>query len=43
MKETYDELKLEFEKLGVDLLLVSAATHEGLDEVVQYLAERLFI
>jgi GTPase len=43
VRETYDELKLEFEKLGVDLLLVSAATHEGLDEVVQYLAERLFI
>ena len=39
----YDELKVEFEKLGVDLLLVSAATHQGLDEVVQYLAERLFI
>ncbi len=43
VKETYDSLKLEFEKLGIDLLLVSAATHEGLDEVVQYLAERLFI
>ena len=39
----YDELKVEFDKLGVDLLLVSAATHKGLDEVVQYLAERLFI
>ncbi len=39
----YDDLKVEFEKLGVDLLLVSAATHQGLDEVVQYLAERLFI
>ena len=41
--ELYDELKVEFEKLGVDLLLVSAATHQGLDEVVQYLAERLFL
>ncbi|MET0794082.1 MAG: GTPase ObgE [Polyangiaceae bacterium] len=43
VQETYDGLKLEFEKLGVDLLLVSAATHQGLDEVVQYLAERLFL
>ena len=43
VRETYDDLKLEFEKLGVDLLLVSAATHEGLDEAVQYLAERLFL
>src|SRR6187431_1299611 len=41
--ELYDELKVEFEKLGVDLLLVSAATHQGLDEVIQYLAERLFL
>lgn len=43
VQEVYEELKAEFEKLGVDLLLVSAATHQGLDEVVQYLAERLFI
>ncbi|MEO7036649.1 MAG: GTPase ObgE [Polyangiaceae bacterium] len=43
VQEAYLELKPEFEKLGVDLLLVSAATHAGLSEVVQYLAERLFI
>lgn len=43
VQEAYEELKPEFEKLGVDLLLVSAATHQGLNEVVQYLAERLFI
>ncbi len=43
VQETYDALKLEFERLGVDLLLVSAATHQGLTEVVQYLAERLFL
>ena len=43
VQEVYDELKVEFDKLGVDLLLVSAATHKGLDEVVQYLAERLFL
>lgn len=43
VQEVYDELKVEFDKLGVDLLIVSAATHKGLDEVVQYLAERLFL
>ncbi len=43
VQDVYDELKVEFEKLGVDLLLVSAATHQGLNEVIQYLAERLFI
>jgi len=43
VQEVYDELKVEFEQLGVDLLLVSAATHQGLNEVIQYLAERLFI
>jgi GTP-binding protein len=43
VQAVYDELKVEFEKLGVDLLLVSAATHQGLNEVIQYLAERLFI
>jgi GTP-binding protein len=43
VQEVYGELKVEFEKLGVDLLLVSAATHQGLNEVIQYLAERLFI
>jgi GTP-binding protein len=43
VQEAYVELKPEFEKMGVDLLLVSAATHAGLSEVIQYLAERLFI
>ena len=43
VQEVYDELKVDFDKLGVDLLIVSAATHKGLDEVVQYLAERLFL
>ncbi len=43
VQEAYAELKPEFDKLGVDLLLLSAATHQGLAEVVQYLAERLFI
>lgn len=43
VQEAYPALKEEFAKLDIDLLLVSAATHQGLDEVVQYLAERLFI
>jgi GTPase len=43
VQEAYAELKPEFEKLGVDLLLLSAATHQGLSEAVQYLAERLFL
>ena len=43
VQAAYAELKPEFDKLGIDLLLLSAATHQGLAEVVQYLAERLFI
>jgi GTP-binding protein len=43
VQAAYLELKPEFDKLGIDLLLLSAATHQGLAEVVQYLAERLFI
>jgi GTP-binding protein len=43
VQEAYAEAKPEFDKLGIDLLLLSAATHLGLAELVQYLAERLFI
>ena len=43
VQEAYAEAKPEFEKLGLELLLLSAATHEGLNEIVQCLAERLFI
>jgi GTP-binding protein len=43
VQEAYAELKPEFDKLGIDLLLLSAATHQGLSEMVQHLAERLFI
>ena len=32
-----------FKKLGVELRLVSAATHRGLDELMQELSENLFI
>jgi GTP-binding protein len=43
VQEAYAALKPEFEKLGVELWLVSAATHHGLNELVQQVAERLFI
>jgi len=43
VQEVYAQVKPEFEKIGVDLMLVSAATHQALDEVMQALAERLFI
>ncbi len=41
--EAYPELTVEFAKLGVDLRLVSAATHLGLTELMQELSERLFL
>ena len=33
----------EFKKLGVELRLVSAATHRGLNELMQELSEKLFL
>jgi GTP-binding protein len=41
--EAYASLVGDFKKLGVELRLVSAATHQGLDELMQELSERLFI
>lgn len=41
--EAYAALVDEFRKLGVELRLVSAATHLGLDELMQELSEKLFI
>jgi GTP-binding protein len=41
--EAYPELVEEFKKLGVSLRLVSAATHAGLDELMQELSEKLYI
>lgn len=41
--EAYPALAEEFKKLGVELRLVSAATHQGLDALMQELSERLFI
>jgi GTP-binding protein len=41
--EAYAALVEEFRKIGVELRLVSAATHLGLDELMQELSEKLFI
>jgi len=41
VRAAYPEAKAEFEKLGLDLCLVSAATHAGLEELLQTLAARL--
>ncbi len=41
--EAYPALVEDFKKLGVELRLVSAATHRGLDELMQELSEKLFI
>jgi GTP-binding protein len=41
--EAYPTLAQEFKKLGVDLRIVSAATHQGLTELMQELSEKLFI
>jgi GTP-binding protein len=41
--EAYPALAEEFKKLGVNLRIVSAATHHGLTELMQELSEQLFI
>lgn len=41
--EAYPTLVQDFKNLGVDLRLVSAATHQGLTELMQELSEKLFI
>jgi GTPase len=41
--EAYPTLAQDFKKLGVDLRIVSAATHQGLTELMQELSEKLFI
>lgn len=42
VREAYPALQKEFEKLGVSLRLVSAATHEGLQDLMHEVAELLF-
>lgn len=41
VRDAYDATKAEFAELGIDLHLVSAPTHEGLDALLQKLAELL--
>jgi GTP-binding protein len=41
--EAHPTLVDDFKKLGVELRIVSAATHQGLDELMQELSEKLFI
>lgn len=43
VREAYPAARSDFERLGIDLHLVSAATHEGLDALMQALAEKLNI
>ena len=42
VREAYPELKSQFEAIGVTLRLVSAATHEGLDDLMHEVAELLW-
>jgi GTP-binding protein len=41
VREAYAEVAAEFEKLGKQLRLISAATHEGLDDLMRELAEHV--
>ena len=43
VREAYPDVKEEFAKLGIDLFLLSAVTHQGIDELLQALAEKLNI
>jgi GTPase len=43
VREAYATAVEDFKKIGIDLMLVSAATHQGVAELLQALAERLFI
>jgi GTP-binding protein len=43
VREAYPRVREEFEKLGIELRLISAATHEGLDDLMFELAEKLLL
>jgi GTPase len=43
VRDAYPAAQAEFAKIGVDLHLVSAASHEGLDALMQSLAEKLSV
>jgi GTP-binding protein len=43
VREAYPQAQADFAKIGVDLHLVSAASHDGLDALMQSLAEKLSV
>lgn len=43
VREAYPGVKAEFEQLGIQLRLISAVTHQGLDELMQELSEQLLL
>src|SRR5262245_19386336 len=43
VREAYPALRTEFAELGIDLWLVSAATHEGIDRLLLEIEQRLVV
>lgn len=43
VRAAYPEAREQFAKLGIELRLISAATHEGLDDLMRELAEKLLL
>jgi GTPase len=43
VREAYSEARQAFERIGIELRLVSSATHEGLDDLMMELAEKLVL
>ncbi len=43
VREAYEAARADFEQLGIPLRLISAATHEGLDDLMQELSESLLL
>jgi GTP-binding protein len=43
VREAFEPARAEFEKLGLALRLVSAVTHEGIDDLLRELAEHLLL
>jgi len=43
VQEAYETAKPDFAAIGIELRLVSAATHQGIDDLMQELSEQLFI
>jgi GTP-binding protein len=43
VREAYDGLRAEFAELGLDLRLISAVTHEGVDDLMRELSEQLLL